>query len=324
MLKFNVDKKTFEKLKATELKAEKILERYDLQAAIANSWDLFKNEIGMPNAFLIGQEINPDIRTQDSIDLLAYDSDDSCLVVIELKRERHKLQLLQAISYAAMVSQWDAETLISKIQQKYNPDLEELRDLISGSEMGSDVKIILIAETFDPEVIITADWLTENYSMSIAAFAISLLIMGEDKFVSLEQRYPLKELSESYVERGRRRRVKRDQEDIQWEDVLPKLEYPFAKRGIELCKGIREGDPSRRRFGNIRSNYDGFDWISLNFRAKYINVYIRGNFEDDQELIQSKFREEVPISSWRDGLSFNVTTENQFEDLVKWLKLEGA
>ena len=191
MLKFNVDKKTFEKLKATELKAEKILERYDLQAAIANSWDLFKNEIGMPNAFLIGQEINPDIRTQDSIDLLAYDSDDSCLVVIELKRERHKLQLLQAIPYAAMVSQWDAETLISKIQQKYNPDLEELRDLISGSEMGSDVKIILIAETFDPEVIITADWLTENYSMSIAAFAISLLIMGEDKFVSLEQRYPL-------------------------------------------------------------------------------------------------------------------------------------
>jgi hypothetical protein len=56
MLKFDTGKKAFEKLETTELKAEKILERYDLQAAIANSWELFKNELGLPNAFLIGQE----------------------------------------------------------------------------------------------------------------------------------------------------------------------------------------------------------------------------------------------------------------------------
>jgi hypothetical protein len=322
VLKFDTGRKAFEKLEATELKAERILERYDLQAAIANSWDLFKNELGLPNAFLIGEEINPDPRTQDSVDLLAYDSDDSSLVVIELKRARHKLQLLQAISYAAMVSQWDADTLISRIQEKYNPDIEELKDLITGSELSSDTKIILIAETFDPEVIIASDWLTENYSLNISAFSIALFAMGKEKFLSLEQRYPLKELSDVYVERGKRRRIKRGKEEIQWEDVLPKLEYPFASRGIELCKRIREGDPSRRRF-TVRSNYDGFDWISLNFRAKYINVYMRGNFEGNEKLIQSKFREEVPISSWRDGLSFRVTTESQFEDLVKWLKLES-
>jgi hypothetical protein len=48
------------------------------------------------------------------------------------------------------------------------------------------------------------------------------------------------------------------------------------------------------------------------------------NFEGDQEFLQSKFREKIVISPWRDGLSFNVATEGQFEDLVKWLKLEGS
>ena len=46
MLKFDLDNQKFESLKPTGLKAENILERYDLQKVIVNSWDLFRNEIG--------------------------------------------------------------------------------------------------------------------------------------------------------------------------------------------------------------------------------------------------------------------------------------
>jgi len=108
MLKFHETQKTFEKLDATEMKTENVLERYDLQEAIIQSWELFKNEIGLPSAFLIGDAINPHPSTQNTIDLLAYDPDDSSIIVIELKRDKHKLHLLQALSYAAMVNTWDS------------------------------------------------------------------------------------------------------------------------------------------------------------------------------------------------------------------------
>ena len=102
MLKLNPEQGRLEAVPATELRRENILERYDLQNAIVHSWELFKNEIGIPSAFLIGEEINPHPSTNNSIDILAFDPDDSSLVVVELKRDKNKLQLLQALSYAGM------------------------------------------------------------------------------------------------------------------------------------------------------------------------------------------------------------------------------
>ena len=195
-------------------------------------------------------------------------------------------------------------------------------DLIQDAELSNDVKIVLVAEGFDPEVILTANWLAEGYSVDISAYAIDVLKSGEETFITVEQRYPLKDREESYELRGKRKRVRSDNKDITWMDVLPKLEYPFAKRGIDLCSKIRPGDPSRRRFGLIRSNYDGFTWISLNFRQKYINVYIKGDFEGAEELLTSKFSDPITVNTWRDGYTFLVHTDSQFEDLVRWLRLE--
>lgn len=322
MLKFDIKNRQFENLKETILKEEKILERFDLQEAILNSWELFKNEIGLPSSYLIGKEIKPHGSTQDAIDLLVYNPDDSSLIVIELKRDKHKFQLLQALSYAAMVSKWDTDELISKIQKNYNPEPSELIDLINSNELNSDIKIILISEYYDPEVILTADWLSSNYSVDITAFAISLFKLDNQTFLSLDQRYPLKDLADAYEIRGKKTKSKKKKNDIEWGDVLPKLKYSFAQRGIDICKKFRKGDPSRRRFGNLRTNYDEFSWVSLNFREKYINVYLKGNFEGSQDFLQSKFKDKITINTWRDGLSFFVETESQFEDLVKWLKLE--
>lgn len=322
MLKFDEKNKQFEKLKATVLKTENILERSGLQEAIVASWELFRNEIGLPTAFLIGDEINPHPSVQNSIDLLAYNPDDSSLVVIELKRDKHKLQLLQALSYAAMVNTWDSETLISKISSKCNPEPQELVDLIHDAELNSEARVVLIAEKFDPEVIITANWLSAGYSVDISAYAMDLHKAGDDTFLTLEQRYPLKDLADTYDSRIKRVRDRSEKNDVSWDDVLPKLEYSFAKRGIELCSKIRAGDPSRRRFGSIRTNFDQFNWISINFRSKYLNVYLKGDFEGAEDTLISKFSDPITVNTWRDGYTFLVYTESQFNDLVKWLRLD--
>jgi len=117
MLKFDPSSKSFQNLQQSQLKEEGILERYDFQESIVSSWDIIKNQIGLHTAYLIGQEIKPHPSVGNSIDLLAFDPDDSSLIVIELKRDRNKLQLLQSLSYASMVATWDSDLLISKIQR---------------------------------------------------------------------------------------------------------------------------------------------------------------------------------------------------------------
>jgi hypothetical protein len=320
MLKLDTQKKRLEAVPTTELRTENILERYDLQKAIVNSWELFRNEIGLPQAFLIGEEVNPHSSTNNSIDILAFDPDDSTLIVIELKRDKNKLHLLQALSYAGMVSTWDAETVITKIQPQFNPEPDELIDLLKSGELSQEIQVVLIAEIFDPEVILTADWLSTGYSLRIAAFAIESYTMGDSIFLSCDQRYPLKELSEVYETRKKRVSSRRERPTIEWEDVIPKLKYSFGEKGIELCKRVQAGDPGRRRF-EVRKNFDGFTWITLNFRENYINVYIKGQFDGAEELLQSKFKSQIEISTWRDGVSFLVSDEEQFDDLVQWLKL---
>lgn len=322
MLKFNTTAGKFEHVAQSNLKERNLLERYDLQTAIVGSWNLFKNEIGFPSAFLIGQEITPDNTTQNSIDLLAYDADDSSLIVIELKRDKNKLQLLQSLSYAAMVAKWDTETIMKTIRNNASEDSEELIDLVESNVINTDVKVILVAEQYDPEVIVTADWLTTIYGLNISAFALSLHTLNDQTFIDLDQRYPLRELSDVYDSRKAKKSSKaRTLKNVSWDDVIPKLAYDFGKPGIEICLKHNSGDAARRRFSSIRTNFDGFTWITINFRAKYINVYMKGIFDGDHELINSKFSDTVELSRWRDGSNFNVTTQQQFEELIVWLEL---
>ena len=188
-----------------------------------------------------------------------------------------------------MVSKWSAEDLIENIQNDFNPNPDELIDLINSNELNQHVKAVLIAESYDPEVIITADWLRSYYGVEVMAFAINLHKMGEHHFIELEQRYPLKELTDVYELRSRRQKKGRKKPQVEWVDILPKLKYPFAQRGIELCQKIHSGEPSRRRFRSVRTHHDGFAWITLNFREKYINVYLGGDFDKAQDFLQSKF-----------------------------------
>jgi len=321
MLKYDHEKHSFQPVKETDLKQAKVLERIDLQKTIINSWEAFRKEIGIPSSYLIGSEIRPHESTQDSLDLLAFDPDESQLIVIELKRNKSKLQLLQALSYAAMVSKWDSERLVNEIQREINPEPDELIEIINGTEISSDIRVFLISEYYDPEVIITTDWLNSNYNVDITAFSIKMQAFDKNWFLDVEQRYPLKELKDAYEARTRRIKNAGTTTSLTWEDVLPSLKYKFAQEAIKICLKYSPGDVSRRRFGRIRSKYDGFTWISLNFRRKYINVYLKGNFEDAKNLIQSKFRSNLEINTWRDGFSFFVDQQEQFEDLIKWLKL---
>lgn len=322
MYKVDTKLKKLEKLGSTGLREENILERKDLQQFIFNSWESFKNDIGCPSAVLLGQEIRPHDSVGDQIDLLAFDQNDSSLIVIELKRDKHKLQLLQSLAYAAMVATWNSEKLISIVSEK-NSMSSEAKELIEDVEFSKQVRIVLIAEYYDPEVIITADWLVSRYGLDIAVFSVELNKVKDDLFLDIDQKYPLPELSEAYKARRRESTNNSTMKSVSWEDVLPKLKYDFAAEGIELCKKIRgEGDPKRRRFGDMLKNTAGFNWVSFNFREKYLNVYTGC---DDKaaavDLISKTLGNHIEVTEWRDGVSFNISKNEDFQKLRSWLKI---
>jgi len=322
MYKIDLSKKKLHKIDQTILKKENLMERNDLQQFLFNSWENFRNDIGLPSALLIGQEIKPHDSVGDAIDLLAFDQNDSSLIVIELKRDKNKLQLLQSLTYAAMVATWNSEKLLSTIESNHSSLSEEVKELLQSSDFNEQVRIVLIAEYFDPEVVITADWLVRNYGLDISIFSIELNKVENELFFDIDQKYPLTELSDTY----RSRKIKSEDSGslITWEQILPKLKYDFAAEGIAICKNIRgEGDPKRRRFGDMLRNYDGFNWFSWNFREKYLNVYTGCNEKAEARVkIQKNIGSHIVVSEWRDGVSFEIAKREDFEKLCRWLKLK--
>jgi hypothetical protein len=321
MYQIDLDKKVFKKIDSTFHKNEKMMEKYHLQQYIFNSWELFKNDIGYPGAILLGQELKPHDSVQDSIDLLAFDQNTSCLIVIELKRDKNKLQLLQALSYAAMVATWDSDKLISSVKNK---DItSEALDFIKNYETNQNVKIVLIAEYYDPEVILTCDWLSTNYGLDISIFSVQLHKVENKVFLDIDQKYPLPELSETYESRRKVTQNINNQNDISWEDIIPNLKYPFAKNGIDLCRRLKgEGDPKRRRFIHVIRGYGHFELISFNFREKYLNIYVNCKEKNEcTNTIHSVIGNHIEITEWRDGINFNIDNNDDYNKFTTWLKV---
>ena len=87
-------------------------EREHLQAMIVASPEVFFGEIDEAELFVIGQERRPrPDYVGDRIDVLGLDPSGAA-VIVELKRDRDKLQLLQSLSYAAMMRTWTLDDFV--------------------------------------------------------------------------------------------------------------------------------------------------------------------------------------------------------------------
>lgn len=319
MLKFQNNK--FIKLDESDMKTNGIFERFNLQEAIVNSWEEFTKEIKNPDLIYVGKEVIPDERTLDRIDILAFDPNESVPVVIELKRNRDKYQLLQAISYAAMISSWSNDKFLEVAKENNSKQLSDLEEEIENVNLNKEIKIILIAEKFDPEVIISIDWLMQNYELDASAIRINLFKKDEDVYFNFEQRYPLPELNEVYELRSRKQRSLAKNESVTWDQVRESLSYDWGSEMLDKCLKVANGDASRARFIHIRKNHDGLKGVSIFFRKKYLNIYIFGKLENPSELFDRVFSGKYELNEWMEGYSIHITTKKEYQEVCKWLRL---
>jgi len=65
--------------------------------------------------------------------------------------------------------------------------------------------------------------------------------------------------------------------------------------------------------------FEGFQELSFMFRRKHVNVYLKGGNEELFEELINKLPQTISdkTGSWRDGYSFQITKEDEFDALVQ-------
>jgi hypothetical protein len=240
---------------------------------------------------LIGEEVQPTDFVADRIDLLAVDSE-GVIVIIEIKRSADRLQLLQAIPYAGMISRWTDEKLREQYRSFSNLPFDEpnrrLSEFLGPSVLlNQKQRVLLLAEEFDYEVLVAAEWLSENYQLDIRCFRLSLSFDDQNEYLSCTCAYPPPEISDQAIRRGRRKSNDR-YEPASWEEALEDVEneavVEFFKSQLSKRTSYLGSDP------NIRFTVGGTNRYQAYVRSNYAYVFQLGRFDGDIEFWSTQLK----------------------------------
>ncbi len=180
------------------------MERSDLQQFLKRQIDIIA-----PNTLVIAEEFSQFEDTRRRIDLLGVDKDAN-LVVVELKRTKDGGRMeLQAIRYAAMVSNMTFEQALDVYKQyiedeKLDEDAEEsLLDFLDweapkDDEFNQNVKIILASEEFSKELTASVLWLNER-ELDINCFRMQPYKLNDELLLDVQKIIPLPETEDFQV-----------------------------------------------------------------------------------------------------------------------------
>ncbi len=313
MLKIDRKNQNLSLLEAPSLAESDITERYDLQEFIANSSDEFFKEIG-EELFLIGKEVLPSTTVQDRIDLLAIDKSGMC-VVIELKRGNNKLQMMQAISYAGMVSHWSPDDFLDLLNEEEQDALVDFLDC-DKDDLNRRQRVILIAEAYDYALLIGAEWLSERFGVNISCCRVSVATdpTTNSEYLVCSNVYPAPELAAESISRGRGS-SERPPRWSDWGTALENIENPALKSFFEnqLEIGI-QANLSRRV---LRFQVNGKRRLHVSARKKNAYVWQVGRFTDDVEYWSSLMSDAVDAKPVKSGRCLRLYLETA-EDFAKF------
>jgi hypothetical protein len=180
-------------------------ERDDLQRLLR-----MNIEVISPQTLIIAEEFGEWSRSQRRIDLLGIDKEAN-LVVIELKRTDDGAHMdLQAIRYAAMVARMtfdEASAAYSRFLDSEGSEADARREMLkflgwtdpADGEFARNVRIILAAGDFSPEITSTVLWLNER-DLDITCVRLRPYQLGEQILLGVEQIIPLPEAADYQVQ----------------------------------------------------------------------------------------------------------------------------
>jgi len=312
MLKIDRNTQSFSSLETPTLADVSITERYDLQEYICNSPEAFFNEIGQ-ELFLIGKEVSPSKNVKDRIDVLAVDKEGAG-VVVELKRGKSKLHMMQAISYAGMIAQWSSEDFLQLLDDGKQEALMDFLE-VDVEEINRDQRIILVAEAFDYALLIGADWLTENHGVDVMCCRIAVAkdAATSNEYLVCSNVYPAPELAKEAVPRGGRKAGTGKAKWSDWDSALAKIDNPAVAEYYREQLGAKRESYLRKR--TLHYRIEGKRRWSAAARQSRSYVWQHGRFDDDIEYWQHGISDGAAVKPVKDEkrLSFLLATKDDFE-----------
>lgn len=310
MLKINRNTTSLERLNKKTLAQAEILERQGLQKMIVENPGPFFEEIE-EQLILIGQEIHPSENVGDRIDILALDESGNT-VIIELKRAENRFQLLQAISYAAMIADWSAEDFVKKRSAFANESNQEsvdaIRDHLSNPNEEITIngiqRIILIAENFDFALLKSAEWLVEAYGVDIRCLRIEFVQDQAAEYISCVCVYPPVNFLASAA-RVRKDKIPSGAYDPQnWQELTDRLKNPDLKNFFRKETAGGEKSLGRR---SISFRISGLRRISVSARSKHAYVWQSGRFDGDEAFWRERISEPESVREVHEKRSLSMT-----------------
>jgi hypothetical protein len=327
MLRLDRTKKTLTRLPTEALASAGISERYDLQDFIVRSPDAFFAELG-EKILLIASEVQPSDDVADRIDLLGVDEEGNA-VIVELKRGNDKLQLFQAISYAAMIADWELEDFENCLN-----DNEEAQTRLSefldeeGVSINRSQSIILVAEAFDYAVLIGAEWLSERYGVNIRCCQLSLATdpVSRGEYLVCTNIFPAPEIAKQAIQRGRKRATNASRTWANWQSAINAITNPALANFFRMAISEEWDSVLSRKCVFHRVDNERRWRIEPRIMSGHAYVVQIKRFTGDDSFWAQNLSTPGSVKVLANGnrLSFRLKTEADFAFFLKAIKQDLA
>jgi hypothetical protein len=323
---FEMGKEDLTEISPTTFRAEQIYERNDLQRVLRDQFEAID-----PDVLIVSEEFGAWQDSSRRIDLLGVDRS-GALVVVELKRTQDGSHMeLQALRYAAMISNLDAldiaEAFEAYLHSRGDVETDAQEELctfldaesIDQIEISDRPRIILISQGFGTELTTAVLWLNEG-GLDIRCVEARPYRLHDHLLVEVRQVIPLPEAADYQVRKRekseRARSIRQESRDLTKFDFEAdgKRETRLPKRRLmreivlHLCsKGvtpiqIQEAIPWRTRlFAVLDGDLDHEAFVeSRNAQRRRSGRKDDAGrfFAEDDELIHSGGKTYALTSMW--------------------------
>ena len=190
--------------------------------------------------------------------------------------------MLQAISYAAMVSQWQPVDFLQLLDDDQQEALSDFLE-VDKDQINRQQRIILIAETYDYGLLVATEWLSEKYEVDLTCCRIAVATDPETKaeYLACSIVYPAPELTTAAMPRGRKRATG-TVKWVDWDTALAIVGNPALVNYFQ--QQLTESREAYLRKRILHYRLDGKRrWFVAARRAKAY-VWQQGRFEGDVDF----------------------------------------